>query len=165
MTTPGFLKKTNFSIFHELGDSVKGNLLTISLTISSSGPVTLLSSLALACNTKSTVIAALRPSSVHCRSPTFLCEVFNSVFLHFSRPLLISVHFSTLPLQFLLQFFPVLCAIAFHIQLTLLPLCSSTLHQTNVEIAQNGSEDNLLISRIRSLHLLLEIDDHDEEEW
>ena len=114
---------------------------------------------------KSTVIAALRPSSVNCRSPTFLCEVFNSVFLHFSRPLLISVHFSTLPLQFLLQFFPVLCAIAFHIQLTLLPLCSSTFHQTNVEIAQHGSEDNLLISRIRSLHLLLEVDDHDEEEW
>ena len=48
---------------------------------------------------------------------------------------------------------------------SLLPLCSSTFHQTNVEIAQNGSEDDVVISRIRSLHLLLEIDDHDEEEW
>ena len=45
-----------------------------------------------------------------------------------------------------------------------LPLYSSTFHQTNVEIAQNRSEDNLLISRIQSLHLLLEVDDHDEEE-
>ena len=35
----------------------------------------------------------------------------------------------------------------------------------NVEIAQNRSEDNLLISRIQSLHLLLEVDDHDEEEY
>ena len=49
--------------------------------------------------------------------------------------------------------------------LRLLPLCSSTFHQTNVEIAQNGSEDNLLISRIQSLHHLLEVDYHDEEEW
>ena len=49
--------------------------------------------------------------------------------------------------------------------LSLLPLCSSTFHQTNVENAQNGSEDNLVISRIRSLHHLLEIDDHDEEEY
>ena len=47
----------------------------------------------------------------------------------------------------------------------LLPYCSSTFRQTNDEIAQNGSEDNLVISRIQSLHLLLEVDDHDEEEY
>ena len=49
--------------------------------------------------------------------------------------------------------------------LRFLPLYSSTFHQTNVEIAQNRSEENLLISRILSLHLLLEVDDHDEEEY
>ena len=49
--------------------------------------------------------------------------------------------------------------------LRLLPLYSSTFHQTNVEIAQNRSEDNPLISRIQSLHLLLEVDDHNEEEY
>ena len=49
--------------------------------------------------------------------------------------------------------------------LRILPLCSSTFHQTNVEIAQNGSDDNLLISRIQSLHHLLEVNYHDEEEW
>ena len=43
--------------------------------------------------------------------------------------------------------------------------CSSTFHQTNVENTQNRSEDDLLISRIQSLHLLLEVDDHDEEEY
>ena len=48
--------------------------------------------------------------------------------------------------------------------LRLLPLYSSTFHQTNVEIAQDNSKDNLLISRIQSLHHLLEVDDHDEEE-
>ena len=48
--------------------------------------------------------------------------------------------------------------------LLLLPLCSSTFHQTNVENAQNGSEDNLLIFRIQSLHLLIEVDYHDEED-
>ena len=37
--------------------------------------------------------------------------------------------------------------------LRLLPFCSSTFQQTNVEIAQNRSEDNLIISRIQSLHL------------
>ena len=43
----------------------KGKILIISLTIASSAPFTLLSlSLALACSTKSTVISALRPSSV-----------------------------------------------------------------------------------------------------
>ena len=46
-----------------------------------------------------------------------------------------------------------------------LQLCSSTFHQTNVENAQNGSEDNLLISRVQSLHHLLESDWHDEEDW
>ena len=49
--------------------------------------------------------------------------------------------------------------------LHLLPLCSSTFHQTNVERAQKGSEDNFLISRIQSLRVLLEVDDHDEEEY
>ena len=49
--------------------------------------------------------------------------------------------------------------------LRLLPFYSSTFHQTNVESAQIHSEDNLLISRIQSLHLLLEVDDHDEEEY
>ena len=48
---------------------------------------------------------------------------------------------------------------------SLLPLSSSTFHQTNVENSQIRTEDNLLISRIQSLHLLLEVDDHDEEEY
>ena len=42
--------------------------------------------------------------------------------------------------------------------LLLLPCCSSTFHQTNVENTQNGSEENLLFSRIQSLHHLLEVD-------
>ena len=42
---------------------------------------------------------------------------------------------------------------------------SSAFHQTNVESAQNCAEDNPLISRIQSLHLLLEVDHHDEEEY
>ena len=49
--------------------------------------------------------------------------------------------------------------------LHLLPFYSSTFHQTNVGIAQDRSEDTLSISRIQSLHLLLEVDDHDEEEY
>ena len=49
--------------------------------------------------------------------------------------------------------------------LRLLPIYSSTFHQTNVESAQIRSEDNLLIYRIQSLHLLLEVDDYDEEEY
>ena len=49
--------------------------------------------------------------------------------------------------------------------LRLLPFYSSTFHQTNAESSRNRSEDNLLISRIQSLHLLLEVDDHDEEEY
>ena len=49
--------------------------------------------------------------------------------------------------------------------LRLLPLYSSTWHQSNVDIAQIRSEDNLLISRMQSLHLLHEVDDHDEEEY
>ena len=52
----------------------------------------------------------------------------------------------------------------FSCSLRLLLLCSSTFHQINVEIAKNGSEDDLLISRIQSLHHLLEVDYHDEEE-
>ena len=49
--------------------------------------------------------------------------------------------------------------------LRFLAFCSSTFHQTNAESSQNRSEDNLFISRIRSAHLLLEVDDHDEEEY
>ena len=48
--------------------------------------------------------------------------------------------------------------------LLLLPCCFSTFDQTNVENAQNGSEDYLLISRIQSLHRLLGVDFHDEED-
>ena len=48
--------------------------------------------------------------------------------------------------------------------LRLLPLCSCTFHQTNVGFCHSGSEDNLSISRIQSLHHLLEVDYHDEEE-
>ena len=49
--------------------------------------------------------------------------------------------------------------------LRLLPLYSSTFHQTDVEIALDRSEDHLSVSRIQSPHLLLEVDDHDEEEY
>ena len=45
------------------------------------------------------------------------------------------------------------CILLFHISLA------------NAESSQNRSEDNLLISRIQSLHLVLEVDDHDEEEY
>ena len=48
--------------------------------------------------------------------------------------------------------------------LRLLPFCSSTFHQTNIESAQIRSEDRLSVSRIRSLHLLLEVIVHAEEE-
>ena len=41
--------------------------------------------------------------------------------------------------------------------LRLLPSCSSIHHQTNIESTQTRSEDHLLLSRIRSLHLLLEV--------
>ena len=41
--------------------------------------------------------------------------------------------------------------------LRLLPVYSSTFHQTNVENSEFRSEDNLAISRIQSLHLLLEV--------
>ena len=49
--------------------------------------------------------------------------------------------------------------------LRLLPFYSSTFHQTNAESSQIRTEDNLLFSRIQSLHLLLEVDHHDEEEY
>ena len=49
--------------------------------------------------------------------------------------------------------------------LRLLPLYTSTFHQTNAESAQICSEDHLSVSRILSLHLLLEVDHHDEEEY
>ena len=48
--------------------------------------------------------------------------------------------------------------------LRLLPSCSSTYPQTNVESAQICSEDHLSVSRIRSHHLLLEVTVHAEEE-
>ena len=78
-----------------------GIFLIISLTIASSGPLTLLSlSLALACNT------SLRPSSVNCCFPFFLkysiLEVFNSFCLFFSCLLLISVHLFTMSLKLFL---------------------------------------------------------------
>ena len=49
--------------------------------------------------------------------------------------------------------------------LRLLPFYSSTFHQTNIENSQIRSEDNILLSRIQSLHLLLEVDNHDEEQY
>ena len=49
--------------------------------------------------------------------------------------------------------------------LRLFQLYSSTFHPTDVEIAQDLSEDTPLISRIQSLHRLLEVHDHDEEEY
>ena len=48
--------------------------------------------------------------------------------------------------------------------LRLLPSCSSTHHQTNIESTQIGSEDHLLVSRIWSPRLLLEVILHDGEE-
>ena len=47
----------------------------------------------------------------------------------------------------------------------LLPSCSSTFQQTTAGSSPNRSEDHLSVSRIQSLHLLLEVDDHDEEEY
>ena len=47
--------------------------------------------------------------------------------------------------------------------LRLLPFYFSTFHQTNIENSQIRSEDHLLVSRIQSPHLLLEVIDHDEE--
>ena len=49
--------------------------------------------------------------------------------------------------------------------LRLLPLFSSTFRQTNDEIAQDRSEDIPFFSRIQSLNLLVEVNDHDEEEY
>ena len=49
--------------------------------------------------------------------------------------------------------------------LRVLPFCSSTFHQNNAESSQIRSEDNLQISRIQSHHLLVEVTDHDEEEY
>ena len=47
----------------------------------------------------------------------------------------------------------------------LLSWCFSTFHQTNAENAQNGPEDDFLMSRFQSLHHLFEVDYHDEEYW
>ena len=52
----------------------------------------------------------------------------------------------------------------YKIPLGLLSFYSSTFHQTNVEIAQICSEDNLYTPEIQWLHLL-EVDDHDVEEY
>ena len=49
--------------------------------------------------------------------------------------------------------------------LRLLPLYSSTVHQTNVERKNIVPKMILLISRIQPFHRLLEVDDHDEEEY
>ena len=49
--------------------------------------------------------------------------------------------------------------------LRLLSFYSSTFHHTNIENSQIRSEDDLVISRFQSLHLLLEVDHHDEEEY
>ena len=46
----------------------------------------------------------------------------------------------------------------------ILPWCSSTFLQTNVDNTQNGSEDCLFFSKIQSLHHFLEVDYHDEED-
>ena len=43
--------------------------------------------------------------------------------------------------------------------------CTLPFHQTNVENSQIRTEDIPLFSRIQSLHHLLEVDDHDEEEY
>ena len=48
--------------------------------------------------------------------------------------------------------------------LRLLLSYSSIQNQTSVESTQTRSEDNLSVSRIQSLHLLLDVFDHDEEE-
>ena len=49
--------------------------------------------------------------------------------------------------------------------LRILPMYSSTFHQTNVENVQDRSEDIPSFFRIQSPHRLLEVDDHDEEEY
>ena len=106
-------RKPSFTIFHAFGASIwpmkrsckhlviiwifsRSSCLIISLT---TGQI-----LALACSTKSTVISALRASVVNCWFPFFL-KYSNDVFLYFFRLLLISVHFFTKLLQFLLPFF------------------------------------------------------------
>ena len=49
--------------------------------------------------------------------------------------------------------------------LRLLPSCSSTYRQTNVESAQISSEGHVSVSRIRSSHLLLEVIVHVAEQF
>ena len=48
--------------------------------------------------------------------------------------------------------------------LLLLPWRSSTFRQTNDDKTQNYLEDDLLFSRIQSLHHCLNVDFHDEED-
>ena len=48
--------------------------------------------------------------------------------------------------------------------LLLLPCGSSTSRHTNDDNIRNDSEDNLLFTRTQSLHHLLEVDYHDEED-
>ena len=49
--------------------------------------------------------------------------------------------------------------------LLLVPSMLSIERQTNIENTQNRSKDNLFFSRIQSLHHLLEVVYHDEEEY
>ena len=54
---------------------------------------------------------------------------------------------------------------SFLVSSAFLLLYSSTYCETNVEVAQDRSEDTPSISRTQSLHHLLEENDHDEEEY
>ena len=54
---------------------------------------------------------------------------------------------------------------SFLVALRLLPFSFSTIHQTDAECSQIRSEDNLLISRIQSFHLLLQVIVHDEKDY
>ena len=81
--------------------------------MASSGPLALSSlTLALAWNTRSTVISALRPSSVNCWSPRK--KVFNSCFLDFFCFFHVGVHRFTMPLTFFLPFCSVFDEVPFN---------------------------------------------------
>ena len=91
------------------------NFLIISLTIASSGPLTLLS-LSLALASQHQVYCDFCFASFLCTLLySFLLEVFNSAFLCFGFHL-ISVHLFTMPLEFFLPFFSVFSEMPFHIQ-------------------------------------------------
>ena len=108
----------------------------ITLTTASSSPFTLLSlSVALACNNKSTVISALRSSSVNCWCPNF--QKYSILFSCTSFVSSSSVcTFCTVSPVLLPIFFPVLSGAPFDIQLCklftrsfLLAMYQSTRHQ------------------------------------